>query len=73
MGLMGRDHCVFTEVYRTGLILVHHFALALPSLGSVGATGLLGSLLSAKVVDQFDPCRYSAGVFAVLVAALGAI
>ena len=62
--------------------LTHHFALALPSLGSVGAgwligatglAGLLGRLLLAKVVDRLDPRRYSAGVFLVQVAALGAI
>lgn len=62
--------------------LTHHFALALPSLGSLGAgwligatglAGLLGRLLLAKLVDQLDPRRYSAGVFAVQVVALGAI
>ena len=59
--------------------LTHHFALALPTLGSVGAgwligatglAGLLGRLLLAKVIDQLDPRRYSAGVFIVQVAAL---
>ena len=62
--------------------LTHHFALALPSLGSVGAgwligatglAGLLGRLLLAKVVDRLDPRCYSAGVFVVQVVALGAI
>jgi predicted MFS family arabinose efflux permease len=76
-----------TIAFSLGLVvqvgfLTHHFALALPSLGSLGAgwligatglAGLLGRLLLAKVVDRLDPRRYSAGVFAVQVAALGAI
>ena len=62
--------------------LTHHFALALPTLGAinagwlVGATGLaglVGRLLLARVIDRRNPRRYSAGIFAVQVGALGAI
>ncbi len=62
--------------------LAHHYALALPSVGSAGAgwvvggtgaAGLLGRLLLARVIDRVDPRHYSAGIFGVQVFALGAI
>ena len=62
--------------------LTHHYALALPSLGTVGAgwivggtgaAGLLGRLLLARVIDHVNPRYYSAGVFGVQVFALAAI
>jgi len=62
--------------------LTHHYALAVPMLGTegagwlVGATGLaglLGRLLLARVADQVDTRLYSAAILAVQAMALGVI
>jgi len=62
--------------------LTHHLTLAEPVLGTAGAgwlvgatggTGLIGRLLLARIVDQVDVRRYTAGILALQALALGAI
>lgn len=62
--------------------LTHHYALALPALGSEGAgwlvgatgfTGLLGRLLLARIADHVDMRLYSAAIFVAQAVVLGVL